>query len=59
MKLLVLKGDGIGPEIVAVALTVTESLNRQLHLGLEFEEGDFGLASIERYGDPLLSVPKI
>ncbi len=53
MKLLVLNGDGIGPEIVSAALTVTEALDRKHGLGLEFEEADFGLASIEKNGEPL------
>ena len=53
MKLLVLRGDGIGPEIISAALTVTEALNRKFHLELEFEDADFGLASIEKNGDPL------
>ena len=53
MKLLVLKGDGIGPEIVSAALVVAEALDRKFGPGLQFEEADFGLASIEKNGDPL------
>ena len=51
MKLLVLRGDGIGPEIVSAALTATEALNRKFDLGLAYEDADFGLASIEKNGD--------
>ncbi len=53
MKLLVLRGDGIGPEIVSAALTVAEALDRKFGLGLEFEDADFGHASIEKNGEPL------
>ena len=53
MKLLVLRGDGIGPEIVSAALTAIEALNRKFELGLEYEDADFGLASIEKNGEAL------
>ena len=53
MKLVVLTGDGIGPEIVSAALAVARALDRRFRLGLEFEEADFGLASLEKNGDPL------
>ena len=55
MKLLVLRGDGIGPEIVSAALTVSEALDRKFNLGLEYEDADFGLSSIEKNGE---SVPQ-
>ena len=57
MKLLVLRGDGIGPEIVSAALTVSEALNRKFNLGLEYEDADFGLASIEKNGDAVPQAP--
>ena len=46
MKLVVLPGDGIGPEISAV----TVSILKQLDLGLTFETHDVGLASLKREG---------
>ncbi len=46
MKLVVLPGDGIGPEICAV----TVSILKKLDLGLTFEEHEVGLASLKREG---------
>lgn len=50
MKILVLKGDGIGPEIVAAAESVVRAADRRFNLGLEIEYGDIGLESLERNG---------
>jgi 3-isopropylmalate dehydrogenase len=49
MKIAVLPGDGIGPEIVAEAVKVL----RALDLRLETEQGDVGGAAYERHGHPL------
>jgi 3-isopropylmalate dehydrogenase len=49
MKIAVLPGDGIGPEIVAQALFVLERLG----LGLQFETVPVGGAGYEADGDPL------
>ena len=49
MKVAVLPGDGIGPEIVAEAVFVLE----RLKLGLQFEEAPVGGAGFEAEGDPL------
>lgn len=46
MKLAILPGDGIGPEICAVAVSIL----RKLDLGLAFEEHEVGLASLKREG---------
>jgi 3-isopropylmalate dehydrogenase len=46
MKLVVLPGDGIGPEICAVTLAILKKLD----LGLAFEEHEVGLASLKREG---------
>jgi 3-isopropylmalate dehydrogenase len=50
MKILILKGDGIGPEIVAAAETVVQSVSRRFNLGLELEYGEIGLESLESRG---------
>lgn len=50
---LILPGDGIGPEIVAEAKKVLVTVNDQHKLGLKFEEGKLGGASIDEYGVPL------
>ena len=49
MKLLILPGDGIGPEISAATRTVLHALG----LGLDFEERAIGLASLATQGTTL------
>jgi 3-isopropylmalate dehydrogenase len=53
MKILVLPGDGIGPEIVDSAVKVLEALDRQLGLGLEFDHDEVGFASLAKHGTTL------
>ena len=52
MKIAVLAGDGIGPEIVAEAVRVLEALRRD-GLTLEFETALVGGAATDAHGDPL------
>jgi 3-isopropylmalate dehydrogenase len=49
MKIAVLPGDGIGPEIIAQAVKVLQALN----IGLEMEQAPIGGAGYEAAGDPL------
>ena len=51
MKFLVMPGDGIGPEIVPVAVSALETLNRKLGLGISLETVDIGFASLEKSGN--------
>lgn len=53
MRILVLPGDGIGPEIVAAAMAVLDSANRRSDLGLSFDFDDVGFTSLEKYGTTL------
>lgn len=53
MKILVLPGDGIGPEITRSTLRVLEAVDTKLSLGLEFEVRDIGLASLKTQGTTL------
>ncbi|KDB53897.1 isocitrate/isopropylmalate dehydrogenase [Sphaerotilus natans subsp. natans DSM 6575] len=53
MKMLVLPGDGIGPEIVAAAVEVLQAANVSLDLGLSLEYDDVGFASLEKHGTTL------
>jgi isocitrate/isopropylmalate dehydrogenase len=50
MKILVLDGDGIGPEITGATVRVVDALNHRLNLGLEIERVDSGLSSLEKHG---------
>ena len=53
MRILVLPGDGIGPEITDATLAVLEAADRSLDLGLAFERHDIGLASLASQGTTL------
>jgi len=52
MKVAVLPGDGIGPEVVAEAMKVLRALS-SFGLTLEFAEADVGGVATDRHGDPL------
>ena len=52
MKIAVLAGDGIGPEIIAQAQRVLEVLRRD-GLKLELESAPYGGAGYDAHGDPL------
>ncbi len=53
MKLLVLPGDGIGPEIVDAALEVLRACDARHALGLDYVFEDVGFVSLERHGTTL------
>ena len=55
MKLLVLPGDGIGPEITAAALTVLDRANALFKLRLEWQKEEIGLVSLKKEGTTLPS----
>jgi len=52
LKIAVLPGDGIGPEIVREALRVLEVLNRDFGLDAEWQEGYIGGVAYDHTGDP-------
>jgi isocitrate/isopropylmalate dehydrogenase len=53
MQILVLPGDGIGPEIVAATLSVLEAADKRFGLGLRFEENAIGLVALRALGTTL------
>ena len=53
MKILVLNGDGIGPEIIDQALMLLRKLNAKHSLGIEFDSEVIGLESLKLYGTTL------
>src|SRR5947209_1637593 len=53
MNLVVLPGDGIGPEITRAALDVLRVVDRRLSLGLEFETHEVGMSRLSRDGTTL------
>jgi 3-isopropylmalate dehydrogenase len=50
MRLIVLPGDGIGPEITAATLTVLRAASRRFDLGLMMEEHAVGHVSLQQFG---------
>lgn len=52
IKLAVLPGDGIGPEVTAQALNVVKTVCRKSGHELDFEYGLAGACAIDRLGDP-------
>lgn len=55
-KLLLLPGDGIGPEVVAQAEKTILQLNQQFSLDIELEYALIGGAAIDKTGTPLPEV---
>jgi 3-isopropylmalate dehydrogenase len=53
MKLAVLPGDDIGPEITEAALRVLEAVGDRFGLGLEFDIHEVGMAAHRRHGTTL------
>ena len=52
-KVLVLPGDGIGPEIIAEAVKIMEALKRNHGLNIELEHGLVGGIAYDAKGSPL------
>ncbi len=50
LKLLVLPGDGIGPEITRATIAVLDAASRRFGLGLEYEYAAIGFAALEKQG---------
>jgi 3-isopropylmalate dehydrogenase len=53
MKILILPGDGIGPEISHATLDVLAVIDRKLSLRLDLDVRDIGLATLESQGTTL------
>jgi 3-isopropylmalate dehydrogenase len=53
LDVLVLEGDGIGPEVTAEALRVLERVTQLGSITLQVEKGLFGGASIDVHGEPI------
>jgi len=52
-KILVLPGDGIGPEIVTEAVNVLETVKTKFNLDIELDNGLVGGAAYDVHGTPL------
>ena len=53
MKILVLPGDGIGPEITDATLAVLDRANAKFKLGLEWQSEEIGLNALKKRGSTL------
>ncbi len=53
MKILVLPGDGIGPEITAAAIAVLDRATVLFKLGLEWQRDEIGLPALKKEGTTL------
>ena len=52
-KIIILPGDGIGPEVTAEALRCLQLIAERCDIPLDFETHDFGGAAIDASGTPL------
>ena len=52
LKIAVLSGDGIGPEIMTQAISVLNAIARKFNHDLQYEEALVGATAIDRVGDP-------
>ncbi len=52
-KLLILPGDGIGPEVMSVVWRVIKCFEQEAHISFDIEEGLVGGAAIDATGTPL------
>ena len=52
LKIAVLSGDGIGPEVTQQSLKVLKALGRKFNHKIELESGLVGAVAIDKYGDP-------
>ena len=52
-KITLLKGDGIGPEIVDEAVKILRAVGEKFGHTFEFTESDIGGCSIDKYGVPI------
>lgn len=53
MKIAVLPGDGIGPEVVAEAIKVLKAVEKKFNMSFDFQYGLIGADAIDKTGNPL------
>lgn len=57
-RILVLKGDGIGPEIIDATMLVMEAVKEKLGLSFSFDFADFGGTAYDKYQSPFPEATK-
>src|ERR1700738_4698607 len=53
MRIVVLPGDGIGPEIAAATLNVLRAASERFQLNVQLEQHAVGHESLEQFGAPV------
>jgi len=53
IKIAVLPGDGIGPEIIQESLKVIESVSKKIDIKFDYKFCDVGAIAIDKYNNPL------
>ena len=53
MKIIMLPGDGIGPEIMKATAVVLDKMNKSYNLKINFEELSIGMTTLEATGSTL------
>ncbi len=53
LKIAVLSGDGIGPEVTQQALKILNAISEKYNHTFEYEKADVGAIAIDKTGDPL------
>ena len=51
-KIVLLKGDGIGPEIIDSAISVLRKIESIENITFDLEEASIGGAAIDQFGNP-------
>ena len=59
MKILILPGDGVGPEVISEALKVINIISEIYHLTIKIDEGLFGGVAVDKFDEPFPSETKI
>ena len=52
MKILVLPGDGVGPEVTSEALKVINVISKIYNLNIDIQKGFFGGVAVDKFGFP-------
>ncbi len=52
-KVGIIKGDGVGPDVVNAALYVLDAVKKKFNLNLEYVNTEAGLSCVEKYGTNL------
>lgn len=52
-RVAVIKGDGVGPDVISAAILVLDAVKRKYNLDIEYVAAEAGLGCVEKYGTNL------